>query len=204
MFSWRKALRWIQCGRHRRFDDGLEWIVKNPKDVDDTALERLQSEIATLIFLETIPALPTARVHGYSINTRNPAAAPYVIMDKLPGITLAEAVHHVLDRSGINGAIEGGANFREVLQLHPFSVIGSIYLLGSQDYCGQSLSCEGANEKAGLTVGQINNFLEPTQYRRHLGTDSTGYYIAQNALSLRSDRLSSTWRTRISVFPMSL
>jgi hypothetical protein len=75
-----------------RFDNGVEWIFKAPKDITNETKNRLNSEVATLKFLAEIGGLPVPLMHDYSTSPQNPAQTPYIIMDKVAGVTLSLAL----------------------------------------------------------------------------------------------------------------
>jgi hypothetical protein len=52
----------------------------------------LKSEYATLVFLQKIETIPTPQVYGTSFTSNNPTKTPYHIMEKLPGLSLSQAV----------------------------------------------------------------------------------------------------------------
>jgi Phosphotransferase enzyme family len=110
------------------FDDGVEWIVKAPKYVDEEACKRLESEIATLMFLASIDGLLVPRIYAYSSDDKNPAHTPYIMMEKVGGQTLHTAMNNGLDRAGVFRTLEGLANFRKALQQHPSVEVGSFVL----------------------------------------------------------------------------
>src|SRR5271170_1094851 len=176
------------------FDDGLEWIIKTPKLINEASLERMESEAATLLFLEKVGSLPTPRLHAYSITAENSARTPYIIMDKIPGMTLGEAIHIGLGREGVYRTLESLATFRKTLQQHPFLRTGSLFLYEAEHY----FRAESAvvDPRPPYFIAQINNLwgarLDPKRYRRHSGVDSIGYYMGQHDLSLISESIYGT------------
>jgi len=96
-----------------RFDDGIEWIIKTPRLINEASLERLESEAATLLLLEKVGFLPTPRLHAYSLTAENTARTLYIIMNKIPGVTLGEAIYLGLGREGVYRTLEGLATFRK-------------------------------------------------------------------------------------------
>ena len=171
-----------------KFDDGLEWIVKAPKHVDECARERMESEIATLKFLETMRTSLTPRVHSYAINSDNPLKTPFIIMDKMPGTSLGRALSQGLDAQGVRRALEGLASFRKLLQKHPFRAIGSLFLNCSTD--DFHIDPHSHGEVGYMVFGLINlwsSLLSPKHYRGFRCTDVESYYFQQHALSLIAD-----------------
>ena len=178
------------------FDDGVEWIIKTPKFIDEASLERLECEAATLLFLEKVGSLPTPRLHAYSITAENSARTPYIIMDKTLGVTLGEAIYTGLGREGVYRTLENLATFRKILQQHPFPETGSLFLGETEDYFRAENSVVDPLEMEPYFIAQLNNLwgaeLDPKRYRRHFGVDSTGYYIGQHDLSLLSEPIYGT------------
>ena len=183
------------------FDDGMEWIVKTPKLANDAARERLESEATTLLFLEKIGSLPTPRVHAYSITTENEAKTPYIIMDKVPGVTLVEAIYGGLRREGVYRTLKGLAQVRKTLLQHPFRSIGSLFPRATTDYWRVESSVSENVAQADYFVAQLNNLwgsrLDPNGYRRCYETNPAGYYIAQHHLSLLSEPIYGTPEEKI-------
>lgn len=179
-----------------RFDDGVEWIMKTPKLINNASKERLESEAATLLFLHTVGSLPAPRLHAYSITAENSAKTPYIIMDKLPGITLGEAIYYGLERDGVYRAIEQLAMFRKTLQQHPFSTTGSLFPLETEDYFRAESKVDEHTQTNPYFLARLNNIwnarLDPRRYRRYTGVDSAGYYIDQHDLSLTSEPIYGT------------
>jgi hypothetical protein len=175
-----------------RFDDGVEWIVKMPKVVNEASQERLGCEVSTLIFLEKGGSNLTPRVHDYSVTAQNVFGTPYILMDKLPGVTLGQAIAEGLGRTGVYRTLDGLATFRKWLQQHPFERCGSIYLTSTNSGDSGS-SVKQRPSEAEYCVAELNNVwsarLHPQRYRRYWGLDSTGYYFAQHLLSLSSESI---------------
>jgi hypothetical protein len=182
------------------FDDGVEWIAKTPRIPNDEARERLQCEAATLVFLERVGSLPTPRVHAYSVTSENVAKTPYIIMDKVPGVTLGEAIYDGLEREGVYRTLEGLAKFRKTLQTHPFGNIGSLFLDETVDYFRAEDSGVKDYGLDGYFVAQLNNLwaarLHPKSYRRCFEVESGSYYTAQHDLSLSSEPIHGTAQER--------
>ena len=171
-----------------KFDDGLEWIVKAPKEVTESARGRMVSEIATLKFLQTTGSSLTPRVHSYAINSDNPINTPYIIMDKLPGVSLARALSLGLDRQGVHRTLEGLAMFRKMLQLHPFREVGSLFLDCTTDDFHTDPDADG---EVGYFLAGLKNLwsslLPPALYRGFCWGNVEDYYFSQHALSLIAD-----------------
>src|SRR5436190_11332492 len=177
------------------FDDGLEWIVKTPaRFIGEATKNRMDSEIATLKFLAKIGTVPVPRIHDYSVSKSNPAKRPYIIMDKVPGITLLEALHDGLDPILVDKTLEDLARFRKILQKYPFNEAGSLVLDGddSDDDDTYEPSESGAESKkpdeddffiANL-INKSSADLEIYEYRGSVFYNSLGYYVDQYNLSL--------------------
>jgi len=178
------------------FDDGVEWIIKTPKLIDEASLERLECEAATLLFLEKVGSLPTPRLHAYSITAENSARTPSIIMDKTLGVTLGEAIYTGLGREGVYHTLENLATFRKILQQHPFPETGSLFLGETEDYFRAENSVVDPPEMEPYFIAQLNNLwgvlLDPKRYRRHFGDNSTAYYMGQHDLSLLSEPIYGT------------
>ncbi len=173
-----------------KFDDGVEWIVKTPKWVDDSAIARMQSEIATMKFLEKIGSRVTPRVHDFSVSTTNPVKTPYIIMDKSPGVTLNQALCRGLDRAGVYRTLEGLANFRKFLQRHSFAEIGSLGFDDNPDldplYCGNGI-CEENGYFVAELINMWSSTLPSARYCNSCWSDVSSYYFAQHTLGLLAD-----------------
>jgi hypothetical protein len=65
-----------------QFDDGVEWIIKAPLETNETSLNRMGSEVATLLCLDELNDIPFPKMHAYSLRTDNDAKSPYIMMQK--------------------------------------------------------------------------------------------------------------------------
>jgi aminoglycoside phosphotransferase (APT) family kinase protein len=174
------------------FDDGVEWIVKAPKDVNKETMSRLDSEVATLKFLKKeVGTIPAPRVHDFSA-TKNQAKTPYIIMDKVSGQTLGDALFQGMQDAAIRRTLEGLADFRKTLREHPFSQAGSLALGcdledDSEDdfYDG---SVEFSNQQDDYFVAELITLwaagLNTHGYRSSCWTSGLEYYFAQHTHSL--------------------
>jgi aminoglycoside phosphotransferase (APT) family kinase protein len=112
-----------------KFDDGVEWIFKAPKNITNETKQRLNSEVATLKFLAKIGGLPVPQMHDYSTSSQNPAQTPYIIMDKVAGVTLSRALRDSrFGKAGVHRVLERLASVRKVFRQHEFPIAGSLFL----------------------------------------------------------------------------
>jgi aminoglycoside phosphotransferase (APT) family kinase protein len=113
------------------FDDGRECVAKllripsiyKARDED----EILKSECATLFFLEGLETVPTPKVYGWSFDMNNTVKSPYILMEKMPGVNLYQAVHdRLLDKSGVHKSIQQLGQIMRDVNARPFGQIGSL------------------------------------------------------------------------------
>jgi aminoglycoside phosphotransferase (APT) family kinase protein len=176
-----------------RFDDGAEWIVKTPKEVDETTAGRLESEVATLKFLQKTGSSLIPRVYSYSVTADNPMRTPFIIMQKLPGVTLNRALSRGLDRHGVHRTLEGLAQFGKVLQQHPFRQIGSLYLDSYTDAYREDFDSNYEHEPSDHIIAELINLWSSevplSRYRGSFWGNPEGYYFEQHTLSLLSESI---------------
>lgn len=110
------------------FDDGVRWIARirrfnatsPPPALRDYIL---QSEIATLKFLEQTD-VPSPKVFGYALECEeNPVGVGYILMEKLPGSSLRWAVTTPEEREKVMSQL---ADVFIELQRYPFDAMGSL------------------------------------------------------------------------------
>jgi Phosphotransferase enzyme family len=119
-------------------DDGMEWVAKMPTHTrTDKDNEYLQSEYATLLFLQDLDgAVPAPRPHGYCFNRKNSVNTPYIFMDKVCGMCLAEAIFQGhMNRDAVHRMLSQLAAVRETLAQHLFTQIGSLTLFIDETEC---------------------------------------------------------------------
>jgi Phosphotransferase enzyme family len=120
------------------FDDGVEWVTKMPKSTTTNKdNEYLKSEYATLLFLQDLGTpVPVAHPHGYCFNRKNPAKTPYIFMDKVSGMPLADAISaRHMNRGAVHRMLSQLAEFRKTLGQHSFTQIGSLTLFINETEC---------------------------------------------------------------------
>lgn len=116
------------------FDDGIEWIVKVPKEANDDDKEDifLMSEYAALLILQGFGDIPTPKVYGFCFDRKNPAKTPYFFMDKVPGKSLIEAILGGMGREQVHETIRQLAQIKKILHQHPFKDIGSFTIIDNE------------------------------------------------------------------------
>ena len=153
-----------------KFEDDVEWIAKVPQKEKSDG--RMNSEIATMKFLQKyLEVIKVPRLHGYSLDGNNPCGYPYILMDKVPGITLCQAlirdnfptdqcVHEVLDAL---------VSMRKVLRKEPFKEIGSLFL---------------DDEEIGPEVGRLTSpWITESDFQSNIYYEADWYYFEQHRLS---------------------
>ncbi|KAK0667822.1 hypothetical protein QBC41DRAFT_395247 [Cercophora samala] len=122
------------------FADGVTWIARIRQPPMNHAAPPppsvrsylIQSEAATLRFLETT-AVPAPRVFGYGLEgPDNPVGVGYILMEKLPGAPLR---WDVADPNQRRKVLEQLAEVYVELGRHPFAGLGSLDTPGS-DHVG--------------------------------------------------------------------
>ena len=108
-----------------RFDDGVEWVAKMPTIPEDGETN-LDSEYATLLFLQKVGGVPVPKVHGACFDQNNATKSPYFFMDKVDGVELHEALKKGMSRKCVYETLRQLAQVRKTLARHPFCEIGSL------------------------------------------------------------------------------
>jgi hypothetical protein len=169
-----------------QFDDGVEWIIKAPLETNETSLHRMGSEVATLLFLRELDGVPAPKMHAYSLRRDNDAKTPYIMMEKVKGVTFGQAVGKALSREGVFRTLEGLARVRTALQTRPFKQFGSLQLelsLVTTDYRGRASLENGSPPKRGYFVTERGNL-----FLCELGDDSFSesrrFYLAHTDLNV--------------------
>jgi hypothetical protein len=180
-----------------KFEDGVEWIFKAPKNIESASTARLDSEIATLKFLQNVGNLPVPRVHDFSTSVKNPAGTPYVIMDKVPGVTLCDALWNGLGREGVHRVLEELAKMRKALQKQPMWGVGSLVLLWDEEGKYSDGICpDPKKSEVSYFLGSLINLwasnCPPGRYRGRTWREPLGYYLDQHALSLVAHGISGS------------
>jgi Phosphotransferase enzyme family len=120
------------------FEDGIEWVAKMPfATTNNKDNEYLKSEYATLLFLQDLDdSVPTPHPHGYCFNRKNPAKTPYIFMEKVSGMALADAISAgQMNRDAVHRMLSQLAGFRKILGRHSFTQIGSLTLFIDETEC---------------------------------------------------------------------
>ncbi|KAK2763292.1 hypothetical protein FQN54_009928 [Arachnomyces sp. PD_36] len=111
-------------------DDGNEVIAKIPCPNAGPASLTTASEVATLRLLRSCTSIRVPEVFAWSSDPANPVGAEYIIMEKIPGIALAERweAMSTLDRYKVIDRIIGMEKELEELK---FPAYGSLFLRDS-------------------------------------------------------------------------
>ena len=140
--------RGIQCHLSRRpvfgdhdwiifvqFVDNIEWIARVPLrsrksqpqlDFHSPLFkERYECLIATIEYVATHTTLPVPRVHKYDLTSKNILQRPYILMDCLPGKTLASCLDSLKDEQ-IRNIVGQWAQYTMELSNLQFPQIGSL------------------------------------------------------------------------------
>ncbi|KAF5021907.1 hypothetical protein F66182_6055 [Fusarium sp. NRRL 66182] len=116
-----------------RFDDGVTWIARirrfnatsPPRALRD---DIIQSEVATLMFLEHT-GVPAPKVYDFALeHPENPVGVGFILMDKLPGKSLRWSVAAQEQK---NKVMDQLADVFVELHKHPFDLLGSLDSPGS-------------------------------------------------------------------------
>ncbi|QPC69462.1 hypothetical protein HYE68_000214 [Fusarium pseudograminearum] len=115
-----------------RFDDGITWIARirrfnttsPPPALRDYIL---QSEVATLMFLDKT-SVPAPKVHDFALeHPDNPVGVGFILMDKLPGKSLRWSLATQQQRKRVMDQL---ANTFVELHKYPFDLLGSLDIPG--------------------------------------------------------------------------
>lgn len=110
------------------FDDGVKWIARirrfnatsPPPSLRDYIV---QSEVATLKFLERT-SVPTPKVFDFALeHSGNPVGVGYILMEKLPGRSLRWSLATQEQKRNVMDQL---ANVFTELQKYPFDLLGSL------------------------------------------------------------------------------
>lgn len=126
------------CVIFLKFDDDIEWVLKVPQYANfhlDTENqdedEKMQSEYATLLFLEELGTVPAPKVHACNYMRDNPAKTPYIFMDKVAGVPLIHAIDNGIGRENIHRTLTDLATIRKNLLKESFAEIGSLHAISA-------------------------------------------------------------------------
>jgi hypothetical protein len=137
--------------------------------------EKLKSEYATLLFLQELGTVPAPKVHGFAPDRNNVAKTSYILMDKVSGISLFEALDGGMNRECVYETFRGLAKVRKSLAERRFYEIGSLtYTEGRK--CGYAIDRQ-------LSIWNFFEFLE--KYKSYSGPfeSSLGYYANLHNIS---------------------
>lgn len=146
------------------FDDGIQWIARirrfnatSPPPVLRDYI--IQSEVATLKFLESTK-VPSPRVFDFGLeNATNPVGVGYILMEKLPGKSLRWALATQQQRRRV---IDQLADI--LIELHKYP----LDLMGSLDHPGDAhigpFARESLTDFAQSKMRPIGPFSSPVQY----------------------------------------
>ncbi|GKU10534.1 udp-n-acetylmuramate--l-alanine ligase [Fusarium langsethiae] len=111
-----------------RFDDGITWIARTRRfnAMSPPAALRdhiIQSEVATLMFLEKTN-VPAPRVYGFALeHPSNPVGVGFILMEKLPGKSLRWSIATQQQREKVMNQL---ADTFVELRKYPFDLLGSL------------------------------------------------------------------------------
>ncbi|KAJ0423286.1 hypothetical protein BJY00DRAFT_310416 [Aspergillus carlsbadensis] len=111
-----------------RFEDGITWIarIRRFNATSPPAALRdyiIQSEVATLMFLEQT-GVPAPKVHDFALeHPGNPVGVGFILMDKLPGRSLRWSLATPHQREKVMSQL---ADVFVELHKYPFNVLGSL------------------------------------------------------------------------------
>lgn len=114
------------------FDDGVEWAAKLPKgtrEENDGRNEYLESECATLMFLQQLGTVPSPKLHDFASDHNNPVKSPYILMDKVVGTPLIQSLGNGMRKEAIHETLRQLAQVRRSLLCNPFWDIGSLVVV---------------------------------------------------------------------------
>lgn len=99
------------------FEDGVEWVARimfpqcpqserhecmggYPQDKLDHCIAGMESEIATLQYVGAMTSVPVPKVFGYDLNRDNDVGGPYILLEMIPGESVAQRIER---QGGISG-----------------------------------------------------------------------------------------------------
>jgi aminoglycoside phosphotransferase len=111
------------------FADATELIVRAPFPRDYSA-PRMRSEVATMLFAREHLGLPAPRLFAWALTPQNAAGAPYLIMERLPGVQISEKMWFTeLARRDKKRVLERVAELHaRLVKPLPFEEVGNLYL----------------------------------------------------------------------------
>ena len=151
-----------------RFEDGREWILKLPKRINKTTVMRMGAEVGALRFLDHDfhGGVPAPRLHAYSLEIDNAASSPYIIMDKVFGISLEQALERGMANERVHRTLEDLARIQKLLLQRPFIEAGSLVPF-REGYAVDSL------------ISKYSAYLDLEDYRSNCWEDGFEYYYHQ-------------------------
>ncbi|KZF25283.1 kinase-like protein [Xylona heveae TC161] len=73
------------------FHDGTNWIVRIPKRVDKRTAARIRSEVHTMTLIRETTNVRVPRVYAYEATGANKIGIPFILMERIPGISAIDA-----------------------------------------------------------------------------------------------------------------
>jgi aminoglycoside phosphotransferase (APT) family kinase protein len=159
-----------------RFSDGEEWIVKTPKFFSESSRDRLESEVATLVFLRKVKKTWAPKLYAYSLDALNASGTPYILMQKMPGVTLEEALSGGMKRECVHRVLEDLAEYQKALRQHQFVEIGSLMMYKTWYHVSDLMNIWSSD-------------MAKNQYQSNSWDNSHQYYFQQHSLSLAASFL---------------
>jgi serine/threonine protein kinase len=151
------------------FEDGVEWVVKLPQNINDGDKEHqyLMSEYATLVFLQNID-IPSPKVYGFGFDRKNPIKTPYFFMEKVSGSPFYKLLQNGLGKVQIYQILQQLALIKKILMRHPFHEIGSLSIMDNE-------TCLYAVDRQ-LTLFDYEEIMKGTGHRTGPYQSSFHYY----------------------------
>lgn len=157
------------------FDDGMEWVVKIPKLAKPEGNPRLISELATLKFLADNNTPKTPRVHVFALTCDNATKTPFILMDRVRGKPLYEALQSGISRDKVHEILRQLATLRKSLQTRPFREIGSLTIIS------QNTNIYGVDRQ--ISIWNYFDFTHPYKCRSGPFDTSLEYYANLHHIS---------------------
>ncbi|KAF8586208.1 hypothetical protein K439DRAFT_1318402, partial [Ramaria rubella] len=71
--------------------EGVEVVARVPYPRDNSA-DRMSSEVATMLFAREHLGMPVPRLLAWAIIPQNPVGAPYLLIERMPGVQISETM----------------------------------------------------------------------------------------------------------------
>lgn len=117
---------------------------------------KVESEVATLVYVRTHTSIPVPKVIAYNSNSENPLGFEWILLEKIGGIPLVDAWKH-MDIGRRVKLTEALAENQQQLASLPFPKIGNLYFSDVQNQISDRIICSNRSESEDSTKPHDSN-----------------------------------------------